>query len=51
MTNEEKVIKLEKKKLEFEFNIAQGQFNKSGTYLLKLSIQNSHRHDLLPQVS
>ena len=51
MAGKTDVVKLEEKILEFEFRIKQAQFNKTGTYSLKLSIQNSHREDLLPQVS
>ena len=50
MSKQKKAVKLEEKVLEFEFEINQVQFNKSGTYYLKLSVENYHRRDLLSQV-
>jgi len=50
MTQKSKVVRLEDKVLEFEFEILQAQFNKNGNYFLKIFIQNLHRQDLLPQV-
>lgn len=44
-------VKLEEKILEFEFEILQVQYNKYGNFYLRLSIQNMHREDLLPQTS